>query len=210
MRDRLKQLEMRIRTSTPAFAKRFYRIARGLNLQPTSPAMPPELITGCQMCASRLDMLQLLPKQGVVAELGTLTGDFARHILSRNQPRALHLIDIDYSRFNDAGLTDGRVSRHQGLTHVTLSTFSDAYFDWIYVDADHSYAGVLRDAQAAAPKIKPGGFIAFNDFAHIDSLFGRYGVHKAAVDFAISARWPMAFFAYDGAGLYDVAFRRPA
>ena len=73
----------------------------------------------------------------------------------------------------------------------------------------NSYAGVTRDADAAAPKVKPGGFLVFNDFAHMDPFLGAYGVHRAVVDFAVARGWPFAWFAYHPMALYDVALRRP-
>jgi hypothetical protein len=84
---------------------------------------------------------------------------------------------------------DARVQLHQGLSHEVLAIFPDAYFDWVYIDADHSYAGVTRDANAAASKVKPGGFLVFNDFAHMDPFLGAYGVHRAVVDFAVARSW---------------------
>jgi predicted O-methyltransferase YrrM len=150
-----------------------------------------------------------MPKGGKVAELGTFKGAFARAILKQAHPDELHLIDIDYSQFDSTGLTGPSVHRHVGLTHEVIATFSDRYFDWVYVDADHSYAGCLRDARTAAPKIREGGFMIFNDFAHIDPFNGRYGVMRAVMDFANEARWPLAFFALDVYGLHDVALRRP-
>lgn len=98
---------------------------------------------------------------------------------------------------------------HQGPSHAVLAGFPDATFDWIYIDADHSYAGVAQDAAAAASKVRPGGFLVFNDFAHIDPYLGSYGVHRAVVEFAVAHRWPFAWFAYEAHALYDVALRRP-
>jgi hypothetical protein len=91
-----------------------------------------------------------------------------------------------------------------------LGRFPDDYFDWIYIDADHSFAGVLRDADAAANKVRPGGYLVFNDFAHCDSELGAYGVHRAVVEFAVTRQWPFSWFAYEPNALYDVALRRPA
>jgi hypothetical protein len=68
---------------------------------------------------------------------------------------------------------------------------------------------VTRDANAAASKVKPGGFLVFNDFAHIDPFLGAYGVHRAVVHFAVTRRWSFAWFAYEPTALYDVALRRP-
>jgi predicted O-methyltransferase YrrM len=154
-------------------------------------------------------LLDELPHGGVVAELGTDKGDFARQIVARSRPRELHLIDIDYSQFDPAGLAEPQVRRHRGLAHEVIATFPDNTFDWVYIDADHSHAGALTDARAAAPKIMPGGFMVFNDFAHADPHGGRYGVHRAVVDFAIESGWPFRFFAYEVLALYDVALGKP-
>src|SRR5262249_9794096 len=55
----------------------------------------------------------------------------------------------------------------------------------------------------------PGGYLVFNDFAHIDPYLGAYGVHRAVVAFAIAHNWPFRWWAYEGNGLYDVALERP-
>jgi len=167
-------------------------------------------VRDCRFCANRVELLNELPRQGLVAELGTYRGDFARHILSRTNPRELHLIDIDFSRFDDAIAQNKCVQRHQGLTHEIMAGFPDGYFDWIYVDADHSYTGVMRDARVSAAKLKPGGFLVFNDFAHIDPELGRYGVHRAVVDFARERHWPLRLFAFETYALYDVALQKPS
>lgn len=155
-------------------------------------------------------MLDHLPHGAVVAELGTQTGRFAREILRRTKPRELHLVDHDYTQFDQSGLCDSCVVRHAGDTSETIATFAPDYFDWIYVDADHSYKGVMRDIAACMGRVKPGGFLVFNDFAHIDPYLGRYGVHRAVTRFVNEARWPLRLFAYEAAALYDVAIQRPA
>ena len=104
---------------------------------------------------------------------------------------------------------DPSVVRHLGFTKDVLTKFEDEYFDWIYVDADHSYEGTLRDAKLGAPKIRSGGFLVFNDFAHLDTSYGRYGVHRAVSEFAVNMKWPFAFLAFSPDGLYDVALRKP-
>lgn len=68
---------------------------------------------------------------------------------------------------------------------------------------------MTRDAEAAAPKLRPGGFLVFNDFAHIDPDLGVYGVHTAVMEFVASRRWPVAWLAYGANGLYDIALQRP-
>ena len=72
----------------------------------------------------------------------------------------------------------------------------------------------MPDARAtprrAASKVKPGGYLVFNDFTHMDPFLGAYGVHRAVVDFALRHGWPFVRWAYHPQGLYDVALQRPA
>jgi hypothetical protein len=199
-----------IRRYLPEPAKKVFRGVRHLmaGVRPSQP-MPAALLADCKLCASRFDLVQALPHGGRIAEVGTFKGEFARHILTTCNPAALHLIDLDLSLLDPAIMQDPRVQAHQGLSRDVLAGFPDAYFDWVYIDADHSYTGASCDADAAATKVKPGGYLVFNDFAHVDLVLGAYGVHRAVVDFAIARGWPFAWFAYDPMALYDVALRRP-
>lgn len=144
-----------------------------------------------------------------MAEVGTFRGDFARHILAACSPETLHLIDLDFSLLDPAVAKDARVVLHNAPSDQALLQFPDAHFDWIYIDGDHSYAGVSKDAYAAASKVKPGGYLVFNDFTHADQRLGAYGVHRAVVDFALARNWKFVWFAYDPGALYDVALQRP-
>ena len=124
-------------------------------------------------------------------------------------PAELHVIDLDLSQFDPKVAEDCRVRANHGRSHIVLAGFPDEYFDWIYIDADHSYDSVTRDATAAAAKIKPGGFLVFNDFAHADPYLGAYGVQRAVADFVVANRWPIVWLAYHVNALYDIALKRP-
>ncbi|TMJ06258.1 MAG: class I SAM-dependent methyltransferase [Alphaproteobacteria bacterium] len=206
----LPRLALSIRGHLPGRLRHLLRLGRHLvaSGQP-SMAMPPALLAGCRVCASRNELVQQLPSGGRVAEVGTWRGAFARHILSSCDPAELHLIDLDFSVLDPAVAADTRVTRHQGLSHDMLAQFPDAYFDWVYIDGDHSYEGASRDARVAATKVKPGGHLVFNDFAHADAYLGAYGVHRAVVEFAVTRGWTFAWWAYEPNGLYDVALQRP-
>src|ERR1700760_3481454 len=56
--------------------RRIYRIGRTLQPPPVSQSLPVELVQDCKFCASRIEMLKLLPHDAIVAELGTETGAF--------------------------------------------------------------------------------------------------------------------------------------
>ena len=174
-----------------------------------SMAIPPELLAGCRLCASRNELVRNLPRQARVVEVGTYRGDFARHILAACDPAELHLIDLDVSLLDPAVASDVRVSIHRGLSQKVLAQFPDDHFDWIYIDGDHSYEGASGDARVAGGKVRPGGYLVFNDFAHADPYLGAYGVHRAVVEFAVTREWKFAWWAYEPNALYDVALQRP-
>ncbi len=201
---------MRLRKRTPQIVKHWFRLARHTKVQGrASPRLPPELVAECRLCASRDDMIKNMPHRARVAEVGVEHGHFSRHILSATDPTELHLIDLDFSTLDPKLQKDPRVSIHRGFSHEVLATFPDASFDWIYIDADHSYEGVRKDTVVAAKKVRPGGFLVFNDFAHADPYLGAYGVHRAVVEFAVERKWPLIWLAYEPNALYDVALKRP-
>ena len=199
-----------IRKLLPDSIRRVLRLGRHLITRgQSSPAIPSHLLDDCRVCASRNELVRRIPRNARVAEVGTYRGEFAQFILANCAPAELHLIDLDLSGVPTAIVDDPRVTAHNGLSHDMLARFSDAYFDWIYIDADHSYAGVVRDADTAASKVKPGGFLVFNDFAHADPFLGAYGVHRAVVEFAVARNWRFVWLAYEPSALYDVALERP-
>jgi len=204
------RIELLLRRNLPTGVRHLLRLGRHLVVRGTaSPPIPADLVQDCRVAASRYDLVKALPAGGRIAEVGTFKGDFARHILLTCRPAELHLIDLDFALLDAEVAQDQRVTRHRGASHEVLASFPDAHFDWIYIDADHSFAGTRRDAEAAAAKVRPGGYMVFNDFAHIDPYLGAYGVHRAVVTFAIAHRWPFHWWAYDANGLYDVALKRP-
>jgi hypothetical protein len=198
------------RLALPKPLKRAARLVRAAARPvPASPALPQALLDECRFVADRQQMLDRLPKGGIVAELGVLHGAFSRQILRRVGPERLHLFDLTFERTAKDVLDDPRVVAHAGGLPDSLSVLPPESCDWIYVDADHAYAGVRRDAAAAAAKVKPGGFLVFNDFALVDPSFGQYGVHRAVCEFAIEHQWRFVWFAFERNGLYDVALRKP-
>jgi hypothetical protein len=139
-------------------------------------------------------LLEQMPAGGVCAEIGVWQGDFSRWILELTEPRALHLVDpwafshaerdretwhgggaaLDQAgldRIHDAAaarfaaqIAAGRVTIHRAPSHEAVARFPDASFDWIYIDGDHFYDAVSRDLALWAPKVKPGGIIAGDDY----------------------------------------------
>lgn len=159
-------------------------------------------------------MLELAPKQGVCAEVGVFLGDFSAEILERTRPERLHLIDID-QRFIDGGrarfraeVDSGRVALHTGDSSTILRSLPPAYFDWVYVDGDHTYEGCKKDIDAAADRLKPGGLILLNDYVFWGaSDFCKYGVMEAVNEFCLACNFEFVGIALQGRGYFDVAIR---
>ncbi len=206
------RLELALRRALPESVKKLWRLGR-LAVQPvppSAPQIPQAQLEGCQLLTDRIELLRRLPQGGMVAEIGTYQGDFARAILDIMAPEKLLLADITFSLCRSDVLADPRVERHEGLSVPFLQSCADASFDMIYVDADHGYDSVRADIVAAAPKVKPGGFLVFNDFARIIRPgFGVLGVHQAVCEFAATSGWKVAYFCLQGEALYDIALRRP-
>jgi predicted O-methyltransferase YrrM len=83
-------------------------------------------------------------------------------------------------------------------SQTSADLFPDEYFDFIFIDADHSYEAVIRDIESWWPKIKKGGMFAGDDFIPDDGdiwlinnadgskeYAGKFGVRKAVTEFGI-------------------------
>jgi len=156
---------------------------------------------------------EYLPKGAVVAEVGVFRGDNAHTILEGAEPRELHLIDLDFSLLHrhpfEPALRDGIVRLHEKDSVAALASFPDKYFDWVYIDGDHSYPGVKRDIEEAKRTVKPDGLLVVNDyifFSHWE--FIRYGVVHAVNELCLAEDWAFRYFALDSEMYCDVALAR--
>lgn len=125
--------------------------------------------------------LQYIKPNSVCAEIGVWKGEFSAHILNCN-PAKLHLIDPwvhqDYKKmwysieqekmdeiYNDV---HEKFKNHSHVKiHRKFSTdveFPNRYFDWVYIDGDHTYPMVLKDLEFYLPLVKKGGFLCGDDY----------------------------------------------
>ncbi len=155
----------------------------------------------------RARLLKSMPHHAVCAEIGVWKGNFSAEILAITEPRELHLVDP--WRFSDqfpmrwyggAGaksqadmdtIHNDVVARfkdrptvvlHRQLSVEASADFPNGFFDWIYIDGDHSYEAVLDDLRAWTPKVKKNGFVAGDDYGWHDEA-GRLSVKQAADEF---------------------------
>lgn len=178
-------------------------------------------LTHVKLLPNRNVLLEHLPKHGKVAELGVNRGEFSREIMQVNAPSELHLVDAWGSERYHGGLRGlvestfaeeiavGRVQIHQGYSTDMASKFADGFFDWIYIDTDHSYAVTKAELQAYKEKIRPGGIIAGHDY--IQGNWGkilRYGVMEAVHEFCVQEDWELVFLTTEMSNSPSFAIRK--
>ena len=121
---------------------------------------------------------------GRAVEVGVFRGVFSRHNL-RSWSGEYTMVDYWAIRKNetkgfasDNWMTFGdkliakrnvrefgsRVKQVQALSLKAATFFPSEYFDWIYVDALHTYTAVLADLRAWWPKLRRGGFFSGDDY----------------------------------------------
>ena len=63
-----------------------------------------------------------------------------------------------------------------------VASFPDCYFDWVYVDGDHSFQAAKDDLKAWFPKVKPRGLLVVDDYNWKDEA-GKFSVRRAVQEF---------------------------
>ena len=153
----------------------------------------------------------------LAVEVGVQRGEFSNVILSRWSGK-LYMVDrwkhVDcYEDIANVSDSDHIVcmeaakevcARHGGRGVCILassqgaaSCTADGWFDAVYLDADHSKAGVLADLHAWMPKVRKGGLIAGHDYLDGALPEGVFGVKSAVLEFfgrepdiVTDERWP--------------------
>ncbi len=180
-----------------------------------APIVPQRLLENCKVFEDRYKLLEYLPKKGVVAEVGTDRGDFARRIFDVCEPTSLHIFELDPSRINAANIekevADKRCQVVEGDSSSNIAAYPDKFFDWIYIDGDHHYEGVKKDIEASASKIKDDGMLVFNDYATWSPVgMTHCGVARAVNEFCLANDFEFVYFAFQNMMYNDVAIRKAA
>ena len=163
-------------------------------------------IKNLKAVTNRNSLAGLLPKGGIVAELGVADGNFSQVISKQALPEKLHLIDTwDSERYSinlrrklertlQKEVENGRVEIHTGHSLKVGELFPDSYFDWVYIDTDHSYHTTLAELELYGKKVRKGGFIAGHDFIKGNwSGMVRYGVIESVYEFCVKYDWEIIY-----------------
>lgn len=163
---------------------------------------------------TRSELLNFIPRNSTVAEVGVFKGDFSKIIYNTVKPYKMYLIDI-FEGYMGSGNKDGEnmefvmlddyfcclkdffknenVDIIKSRSSKALSEFSNDYLDFVYIDASHEYEDIANDLSIAFEKIKNNGYIGGHDYDEI-----RFpGVFKAVNEFLIENNQKISYITED-------------
>jgi hypothetical protein len=178
------------------------------------PAMAYELLVNPPMRPAQIRAREVLSRLNGAkhprgAEVGVFAGEMSAALLASNP--ILHLDMVDSWEGFGAAYEGDSGDWHAGLSQSAQDGFYDAAlqrtafaadrrtvlrqrsteaarnrqeYDFVFLDADHSYEGVSSDIVAWAPKIKPGGWLGGHDYENTD--FPKFGVTQAVNEYVAS------------------------
>ena len=121
-----------------------------------------EQLENCKVFSSREKILEVLPKNGICAELGTANGVLSHQILDINKPKKLILVDLLLQK--ELPIEPDVVESIEGDSVEVMNQFEDDYFDWIFIDTEHTEEQTNKELQVCKNKIKHDGYIALHDY----------------------------------------------
>ena len=174
----------------------------------------------CRVLPDRSELLYRLPQRGVAAEIGAAFGDYTAEIMEKNRPRELHLIDAwasDRYKSGLEGIRDkfsaeieaGLIHLQQGLSTERLVQFPNDFFDWVYIDTNHSFAVTWEELQLCNDKVKDEGRIAGHDFCTGNVVKPvPYGVIEACAKFCVDYGWQYEYLTLESHGHFSFCLKR--
>lgn len=210
--------------------------AISMNEPPPFPAISSQNLSDARLYANREEMVRALvpPGPDIIGEVGVGLGDFSEFLIQTLRPRrfvAFDTFDLNnhltiwgrptrdifqgqsHEEFVATRLSklDAEITLQRGDSGTTLARQPDAHFDMLYIDADHNYTGVRRDASLAKQKLRANGTLIFNDYIIWDHVtHERYGVVPVVNELVTSEGWRIVGFALHPQLFCDIALRRPA
>ncbi len=93
-------------------------------------------------------------------------------------------LDAQYLNFKNAMIRRPFVKIYRDYSFNVVKEFADEFFDFVYVDADHTHDGCLKDIVDWYPKVKKGGVLIGDDYRISTYWPGViYGVIEAVDEF---------------------------
>lgn len=157
---------------------------------------------------SRDGLGNFLNKNGLVGqmvEVGSLTGEYARQIMSQWNGLKLYMVDpwtvqddnvykepVNHCDWESCVKScqslaiqySPRIELHKAFSPEAAKWYVDGSMDAIYIDANHSYDCCTADLGAWWPKIKSGGVLGLHDFRTDLTWPQNCDVKTAVIEFA--------------------------
>ncbi|WP_342804684.1 class I SAM-dependent methyltransferase [Alteromonas sp. M12] len=187
--------------------KQSYEVAETQKLaQMKLERLKTEHVKNASLLANRQLLLEKLSKNTIGAEIGVAAGKFTKDILNIVTPKKLHLIDIWGSdRYSEKLLTiiqgkyetqlrEEKIYIHRKLSIEAAEDFENEYFDWVYIDTDHSYHTTYQELNLYSKKIKRDGWILGHDYCMGNwSKRYKYGVIEAVHRFCVENDYEIVY-----------------
>jgi hypothetical protein len=123
------------------------------------------------------------PKLAVAVDCWIDDGVIGRNDLCYTQD----VLNKQYETFKLEMANKPFVDIRRGYSFDMVVGFPDEFFDFIYIDADHTYEGIKRDLIDWYPKVKVGGVFCGHDYTNKThgSIRGpfKFGVARAVDEF---------------------------
>ena len=159
----------------------------------------------------RAYILEQLNKNSKVVEVGVWKGDFSKQIWNISSPNLLILVDswtfdekvrgcapqvngeepLNQNFFDQA--KNDTFNKFENIQNVHIldlnsldasNNYEDNFFDYIYIDAEHTYKAVTNDLKVWYPKLKKNG-ILFGDDYYWREEDDTLSLHKAYQEFIV-------------------------
>ena len=129
-----------------------------------------------------------------------------------NDVKTLSVSDLD----ENANSTDPSDEIEKNIISIYRSDsinatnlFDNEFFDWIYIDTDHSYETTCKELNSWSSKVKQEGVIAGHDYMMGNWLkTQRYGVIEAVHQFCVEDNWQIIYLTADQTENISFAIKR--
>ncbi len=143
-------------------------------------------------------------------EVGSFRGYTALYLAQHVSPDA-KIVTVDrYPEHGEAYRNTQyahRIERRVGETSPEIfQQDSPGSYDFIFLDADHSYEAVKHDTELLLPLISPNGFLVWHDYANWGYFDGKNGVPEYLKE--LSERLPIAHVIGSDLAVYSPAWSR--
>ena len=156
----------------------------------------------------KMNLVILELHEPVICEVGVRFGENLKNLITPNVKNAYGVdiwmntnsmgqndnlypqdeLDRQYNNVVNMFKSDDRVKIIRDFSVNSSHSFPDEYFDFVYLDADHTYQSVKEDLESWWPKIKKGGILSGHDYIDGDLTIRlghsvRFGVVEAVEEF---------------------------